>query len=545
MDSVCLPFGSLPGQNPLFVDFAHRFETVRDFYHPPSLAEPELGQRLDRARRSCGVPRKPFAAALAKYNSTLHPGEPLARNLKAFESDDCVAVVTGQQVTLFGGPSYTVFKAATAIRHGGGACASRESTPYRCSGWPPMIRISRRSDTLILSAPMRNSSLWRFRAVPSIRARWLAPCPYLRSVPASSELRSSDGFSPLFRNNSGGAWRGITARTAAFREAFASWISRLFSDYGLIVFDPLMEGYQKSLSRFYEIAVTRHQPIMEALKERNQEIVEAGYDPQVWVDDHESLLFLVDGSRRYKLLWEEGRYRAKEKRELSFSSKELLQVALDDPGQLSVNVLLRPILQDYLFPTAFYVGGPSEVAYFAQLNSVASHWDLEPVILPRAGFTIVNHRDQRHLKRHHITPLDVLQRSADDLTEIILRKSQQGEALQQMDSVSAELRQRLQELQQLIHASDPTVSAMLENTREKMLYQLDKVRSRFVVNHRRTAPSLRQHLDHLLNHLRPMNKLQERVVNFNHFLMDRGPGFLNEITELTDPHCFSHRLLQL
>ena len=86
---------------------------------------------------------------------------------------------------------------------------------------------------------------------------------------------------------------------------------------------------------------------------------------------------------------------------------------------------------------------------------------------------------------------------------------------------------------------------MLENTREKMRYQLDKVKSRFVMNHRRTAPSLRQPLDHLLYHLRPMNKLQERVINFNHFLMDRGPGFLNEVTELIDPYCFSHRLLEL
>ena len=543
MDSVCLPFGSLPGQNPLFVDFAHHFENVRDFYHPPPLAEPELGQRLDRARRSCGVPRKPFAAALARYNSTLHPGEPLARNLKAFELDDCVAVVTGQQVALFGGPAYTVFKAATAVR------LAQRLQEQGVNAVPVFWLASNDSDFEEIRhthfvGPDEQLVPVAYPGGPEHSCQ-MAGTVLLSSISTClKELRSKVEFHPFSETILEGLERDYS-KDRSFREAFAAWISRLFSDYGLIVFDPLMEGYQKSLSRFYEIAVTRRQPIIEALTERNQEIVEAGYSPQVWVDDHESLLFLVDGSRRYKLLWEEGRYRAKEKRELSFSSSELLQMALNNPGQLSTNVLLRPILQDYLFPTAFYVGGPSEVAYFAQLNSVASHWDLEPVILPRAGFTIVNHLDQRHLKRHHITTLDVLQRSADDLTEIILRESRQGDALEQMDSVSAELRQHLQELQQLIHASDPTVSEMLENTREKMLYQLDKVKSRFVMNYRRTAPSLRQHLDHLLTHLRPMNKLQERVINFNHFLMDRGPGFLNEITELTDPHCFSHRLLEL
>ena len=543
MDSVCLPFGSLPGQNPLSVDFAHHFEKVRDFYHPPPLVDPELSQRLDRARRSCGVPRKPLAAALAQYNSTLHPGEPLVRNLKAFESQDCVAVVTGQQVTLFGGPSYTVFKAATAIR------LAQRLRKQGVNAVPVFWLASNDSDfeeirhTHFVGSDAQLVPV-AFPDDPEHSCQMAGTVPLSSIDTCLNELRSSVGFYPFSEIILDGLERDYS-KDRSFREAFAAWISRLFSDYGLIVFDPLMDGYQDSLSRFYEIAVTRRQPIIEALVERNQEIVEAGYDPQVWVDDHESLLFLVDGSRRYKLLWKEGRYRAKEERELSFSSRDLLQLALDEPGRLGVNVLLRPILQDYLFPTAFYVGGPSEIAYFAQLNSIASHWDLEPVILPRAGFTIVSHRDQRHLKRHHITPLDVLQRSADELTAMILRESQQGEALQQIELVSGELRQRLQELQQLIHASDPTVAAMLENTREKMLYQLDKVKSRFVTNHRRTAPSLRRHLDHLLNHLRPMNKLQERVINFNHFLMDRGPGFLNEITEMTDPHCFSHRLLQL
>ena len=542
MNSVCLPFGSLPGQNPLFVDFAHRFEAVRDFYHPPPLTQPQLGQRLERARRSCGVRRESLAVALARYNSTLHPGEALARNLKAFGSQDCVAVVTGQQVTLFGGPSYTVFKAATAVR------MARRLREQGANAVPVFWLASNDSDfqevnhTHFLSSDARLVQV-TFAGQPEHSCQMAGTVPLSSIGTSLTELRSSVDFHPFSETILEDLERDYR-KDRSFREAFAAWISRLFADYGLIVFDPLMDGYQESLSRFYEIAVSRRQPIIEGLVQRNQEIVAAGYDPQVWVDDHESLLFLMDGSRRYKLLWEEDRYRAREKREFSFSSEELLRLARRDPGRLGVNVLLRPILQDYLFPTAFYVGGPSEVAYFAQLNSVASHWDQEPVILPRAGFTIVNRLSQRHLKRHHITALDVIQRSTDDLTEMILRESRQGDALHQMDSVSAELRQRLEELQQVIHSFDPTVSAMLENTREKMLYQLDKVKSRFVLNHRRTAPSLQQHLDHLLNHLRPLNKLQERVISFNHFLMDRGPGFLHEIIELTDPLCFSHRLLE-
>ncbi len=543
MDSVCLPFGNLPGQNPLFVDFAHQFAKVRDFYNPPPVSESDIEQRLERARHSCQMPRGPFSTALTAYGKTLYPSRPLDRHLEAFQSEDCVAVVTGQNVGLFGGPSFTVFKAATAIRLAGRLreqgvnavpvfwLASNDSDFEE-------IRVSHfvdsGNDLLSISFPDTPEDLGRMAG--TVELNGIGDC--------LDQLQSGVASYPFADSVLGGLSQDYHP-SRSFREAFAAWISRLFSDYGLIVFDPLMDGYQNQLSRFYEIAVTRREPLVEALLERNRQINEAGYEPQVWIDPNESLLFLVDGSRRYKLVWRNGRYETKERPGLSFSREELLQLARREPHRLGVNVLLRPILQDYLFPTAFYIGGPSEVAYFAQLNAIADQWDLEPIILPRAGFTIVNHRDQKYLRRHRIEPLDVLQKSTDDLTEIILRETRQGQTLEQIESVTEQLRGQLLELQELIHASDPTVAEMLDNTRDKMLYQLEKVKTRFITNHRRTAPSLKRHVDHLLTHLRPMNKPQERVLNFNHFLMDMGPGFLNEITDLIDPFCFSHRLLRL
>ncbi len=543
MDSVCLPFSILPGQNPLFIDFAHHFPRVRDFFHPPPLEDSAIEHRLDRARRSYQISRGPFSAALTAYNRTLCGGPLLDQHLKSFQSEDCVAVVTGQEVGLFGGPSFTVYKAATAIRL---AAQLREqgvqAVPvfWLASNDSDFEEIRRShfvdSNHDLLSVTFPDAPEDPYQMAGTVELSSIREClDQLRSGVRSSPFADSvlDRLTQDYHPS------------GTFRKGFARWISRLFREYGLIVFDPLMGGYGSLLSHFFEIAVTKREPLIETLLERNCRIDEAGYEPQVWIDSSESLLFLLDGSRRYKLIWRNGRYHAKERPSLSFSTAELLELARQEPHRMGVNVLLRPILQDYLFPTAFYVGGPSEIAYFAQLNAIADHWELEPVILPRAGFTIVNSRDQRYLRRHHIQPLDVLQKPMDTLTEIVLRETRQGQTLEQIDSVAGELRGKLVELQELIHGSDPTVSAMLDKTRDKMLYQLEKVKARFIANHRRTAPSLRKHVDHLLTHLRPMNTPQERVLNFNHFLMDLGPGFLPEITDLIDPFCFSHRLVQL
>ena len=45
---------------------------------------------------------------------------------------------------------------------------------------------------------------------------------------------------------------------------------------------------------------------------------------------------------------------------------EVFERLEEHPEQFSPNVLLRPVVQDYLLPTVVYFGGPSEIAYFAQ-----------------------------------------------------------------------------------------------------------------------------------------------------------------------------------
>jgi hypothetical protein len=82
-------------------------------------------------------------------------------------------------------------------------------------------------------------------------------------------------------------------------------------------------------------------------------------------------------------------------------SRAALAAALAaDPLRFSTSALLRPIAQDTLLPTAAYVGGPGEVAYFAQLPPLYRAFDRPlPPIVPRARFRIVDERARRLLDR--------------------------------------------------------------------------------------------------------------------------------------------------
>jgi uncharacterized protein YllA (UPF0747 family) len=106
-------------------------------------------------------------------------------------------------------------------------------------------------------------------------------------------------------------------------------------------------------------------------------------------------LFIMDEGRRAALTHHDGRFTVKGS-ERSFGTEELVELASRCPSCFSPNVTLRPVVQDYLLPTAAYIGGPAEIAYFAQLRAVYETLGRqEPCVLPRASFTIVQGRHQR------------------------------------------------------------------------------------------------------------------------------------------------------
>jgi uncharacterized protein YllA (UPF0747 family) len=280
------------------------------------------------------------------------------------------------------------------------------------------------------------------------------------------------------------------------------------------------------------------------LTERADLLRQKGFSPQVKVSDSESLIFWTEGDKRYKLEYR-GKGSYEKKTDLSVKlSQEALLGALGDE-HLAPNVLLRPILQDHLFPTVAYVGGPSEVAYFAQIGAISSFWDQKMAVVPRAGVTIVDRKSQRLLKKYGIVASDLLQLTSEEIARKVLQASDAGKILDQLEGVQREMKVLLQSLQDGLQAADPTVAEMLVGTEKKIYYQIEKIQKRFVSNHRTRADNFGQHLDYLYSRLYPKGKLQERVVNFNQFLSEEGMSLVERLMKNVNPLCPGHHLIYL
>jgi uncharacterized protein YllA (UPF0747 family) len=191
------------------------------------------------------------------------------------------------------------------------------------------------------------------------------------------------------------------------------------------------------------------------------------------------------------------------------------------------------------------VAGPSEVAYFAQVNAISPFWGLKTCSHPRSGFTVVDRKSQRYLGRYGLRAEDVLSCTLPALTERILRKKAAGEVLSHIDSTQGRLERDLDVLTESLLTIDPTVAEMLGRSRKKMRFQMNKVRNRFVSNQREHDAHLKRQINHLRSYLMPESVLQERVVNFNQFLASEGRQLLDRLIEMVDPFDHFHNLVFL
>ncbi len=541
MKSECLDYRQLPGQNPLFLSFLYDFEKVRDFYNPPALQPDAIARRVETVLGTKRHPRARMVQILAEQAQRWGAPDTVRENIRTLGDSDCVAVVSGQQVGLLGGPSYAVYKAATAIQ----LCRLLREQGHKAV---PLFWLAADDSDFeeIAGTTFFNpdGTLQELFSRSAAKPDQMAGTVGLEDVGGLlddlGQVRSTNQH-----------WTGMVERLSRhyrpetdFRDAFASWLGDLFSDFGLICFDPASSD-PAQLGEFYRLAVDNRDSLIERLQQRDRALHERGFTPQVHVDDTESLLFWIEGNRRFKIRFEYERYQVKGRNQLRFDRKELSRLAEREPQHFGTSALLRPILQDYLFPTALYVGGPAEIAYFSQLNAISRDWGLEMIIVPRAAFTVVDPKSNRLLAKHDLTVGTVLREERMKLAESLLRRGREGDVLAAFDALGAGLETRIEALMAALQEFDPSVAEMLGNSGRKIEYQLEKVRKRFIANRQQQTGHVEEQLTYLINRLLPDGKLQERVFNFNQFLAEEGPDFLDRLMGQVQPFCHSHQVLYL
>jgi len=516
MQPACIRHTDLPGTSQLFADLAYHFDRVAHFYqHDPH--DPESFERAAAQIQYPDDRRTAMVAALKAQNGD-------SESLRRLAQPGTVAVVTGQQVGLFSGPAYTIYKAMAAAQ------VARQLTARGIPAVPVFWLATEDHDFAEVN------HAWVFGASGEPAAlRVDAPKEFagkpkpVGGIPLANpplhELRAALAGLPFTDEVMGIVDQAYRPR-ATMGSSFRALLKTLLAKLDLIYLDPLDPAVRKIGAPFLTQALAAVPDLKAGFLARNKELTDAGYHAQVHVDAKTSLFFLLEKDERATLRRKDSDYA-----ELAARAE-----------QVSPNALLRPVWQDYLLPTVAYVGGPGELAYLAQ-SQVAYELLLGrmPVAMSRSGFTILDARSQKLLDRYRMTVTQVMtnegalkDRIAQSLVPEAVSKS--------LETTTAEVTRQVDRLQSSLQAFDPTLAASAGKSRAKILYQLEKLGRKTARETLRRDDRAQSDARHLAAMLYPHKHPQERFYSILPFLAQHGLDLIDRLYDAVDPMCPDHRV---
>src|ERR1700686_3680459 len=535
MGCVSIPFRRLPHQPKLFVRLIEDFASVSQFYaHAPSL------DSVKRVAASLEFPaerRREVSAILRQQNEALGAGTATQRNIEKLERG-AVAVVSGQQVGLFSGPAYAIYKALTAIQIAQELSdAGGEAVPVF---W--MATEDHDLDEVRHTTWFDGGKLVRFELPSATEAR---PVGNVRLGPAVEENAkkaagllsgpASDLVSEVLQRS----YRADETYGSAFGKLFA----RLFATQGLILLDPLDAGLHRIVAPLYKKAIEDRDELNEKLLQRGKELERAGYEVQVKVTARSTLLFSIRDGVRQAIATSNGSLKSGE---ASWTREEALRLVDAAPETFSANALFRPVVQDFLLPTVAYLGGPAEIAYFAQSSVIYDHMlGRMPVILPRAGFTIIDAKAEKLLQKYGLC-IENLWAGPQELRRKMESVSVPPELSQSFDRDKTQMESTLAELGAQIEKLDPSLAGAVSTARNKISFQLEKLRRKTGRALDQKNGLLAEHERFLENLLYPDKQLQSRQLCFLPFLARWGVEGLSELQKLSGSDTLGeHRIVRI
>jgi bacillithiol synthase len=536
-----LEYGTFPNPpSPLFRDYLSGAPGVRPFYAADARWDVEaLLASLDRVT---AAPRPVAAVAEALARQQEERGAPrAAERARSLTVPDAVAVVTGQQPVLFGGPLFVLYKALAAIVVAERLQAQR-GTPVVPVFW---VASDDHDFAEIRSVTLLDES-------GALRTLRYAPVQEPVGQPAS-QVRLEDSIASLVDELRGALPAGLHRDAivdhvaacyrpgASLGAAFARLVSTVFPD--LVVLDPSDPALKQHMVPVLSRELRESSPSSRLALSAGERLLAAGYHQQVPLRDGFFNLFVViDGERRALAVRDGGVEVRGLGRELPLA--DALRRLESRPADWSPGVLLRPLAQDLMLPTLAYVGGPAEVAYHAQIGPSYPHFGVErPILFPRPSVTVVEPAQARALEAESLSLCDL----QADPEAVLARWARDAypDVESAFDRARDAVTREMAAVEAALGAVDPTLRAAADAAKGRALHQIEGLQEKSTRALKKRdqvrADRLRRTRDALL----PGGSLQERGLGWIGLLARQGEAIVGDLRERIDPWARGHQVVSL
>ncbi len=537
-------YSDIPGYQNLFLDYLYEFDNVAKFYPKNFRNTSGYAEHFNKLKFRDSALRKSVAQIVQQQ----HQGEKLSRqtelNIRLLKEENTIAIITGQQVGIFGGPLYTFYKTITTIK-----LAQQlqerfvefnfvpifwlETEDHDFTEIAKVFALDKQNKTIQLNyddglLPEENrGSVGKLKFNENIQEtvtnflNTLQDTEYKKEI---SELLSSSNKQGVY-----------------IKDAFKYLLRYFFDENGLIIFDPYDSNVKKLLKPIFKKEITNFRKHTATAVETSADLEET-YHAQVKVKPIN--LFMNDDTGRYLIEPVEEEYRLRTKRK-RISHDNLIAELESTPEKFSPNVLLRPICQDYLFPTGAYIGGPSEICYFAQVNPLYKYFNVEPPFLfPRASVTLLEKNVDSILTKLNIE-LNELFLDEHVLKQKIVRNESEFELGNLFETSETEIKLIFDRIKEQIFGIDKTLIETAMKTEQRVLQSLDNLRVKSEKADERKHEIVIRQIEKVRNILFPNNTLQERVINFSYFTNKYGLDIVKWLFNQIIINKFEHQIIDI
>jgi bacillithiol biosynthesis cysteine-adding enzyme BshC len=537
MSAECYPMSVLPHMTRLFTDYLAMGEDAREPVRGWYGADPAAG-KWQQSSVAVKAPVR-LADALNRQNLAFGAGPAALENIERLRNG-ARAVVTGQQVGLLGGPLLTLLKAATAVARASEATATSgvhhvpvfwlASEDHDLEEVDQVSLLSKQGvEKLTLSLKSAGGEVGDIRLGDAVTALLERVAEILAYAPIVETLR--EFYTP----------------EATLAGAFARLMAKLFHAHGLVVLDASSREFHSMGIEVLRAGIERASELEAALLSRSKELEASGYHAQVLVKEGGSLLFLVDqqtGERQLLRHTSDDIWKAGSN---SFTEAELLVILESTPERISPNALLRPVFQDAILPTVAYIGGPAEIAYFAQ-SAVLYEKILGRVtpILPRFSATLIEPAVGAVMAKDEITLEDIFEaKSVEILTQRLGARAIPIEGKRRLAAVGNAMDTELTALTSYLESMDESLGRSAQVSASKMRYQMNRLRRMAATFETQKETSLGRHAEAMLMHLFPDGHPQERVIGGIWFLAQGGEELISRMVEEAGRMCLGHSVVRI
>ncbi len=501
----------------------------------------QMADHLKEVRTRYHTRREEITAVLRRSHARLGASAATLENLDRLAQPTTFVVIGGQQPGLFTGPLYTIYKAMSIVKL---AEDLQRRFPYEFV--PLFWNASDDHDWAEVNHAQLVDGAGQLQRLeypldPQFEGWPVGEIPLDRGalgvIQQLSQILTGRGFTEEVQ--------ALLVETAEASSTFGEWFSRLmlmlFHRYGLIMVEPGFPGLKRLAVPLFEQALEAPLVPARLANETGDVLEERGYRRQLHKDPTLCSFFLRENGRREAVRYGQGTFRVGDR---SYTAAELKTILHDSPERFSPNALLRPVMSEFLFPTAAFIGGAGELNYMAQTRRIYKHFDVPmPVPHLRLGCTLIDPATAKILEKYHIPPLSL--RDPDRaLTEWIRGRADiASPALWQ--GLREQIYRPFTEVKGGVRAIDPTLETSLEGTLNYMMYRVGKFEKKLVRHLKKaehlTATQLRRAAEALF----PGHSPQERTLNSMSYLSRYGLDLVDALVQTVPASYGKHFMVEL